>query len=97
MALKCEPCITSEHFPFLKQSMLRGSGVATLPNYMVMDELRSGAVQRVCPDWTVSGLGDRLYIITAEDRRPSHAVKVMTEFLRASLLRFVEQAEVSGP
>ncbi|MDR0202997.1 MAG: LysR family transcriptional regulator [Delftia acidovorans] len=97
IALKCEPCITSEHFPFLKQSMLRGSGVATLPNYMVMDELRSGAVQRVCPDWTVSGLGDRLYIITAEDRRPSHAVKVMTEFLRASLLRFVEQAGVSGP
>jgi len=31
-------------------------------------------------------------LTACEDRRPSHAVKVMTEFLRASLLRFVEQA-----
>lgn len=89
IALKCEPYLTSEHFPFLKQSMLKGCGVAALPHYMVMDELRMGSVQRVCPDWSISGLGDRLYIITAEDRRPSQAVKVMTDFLRTNLKRFV--------
>lgn len=89
IALKCEPYLTSEHFPFLKQSMLKGCGVAALPHYMVVDELRNGLVQRVCPDWSISGLGDRLYIVTAEDRRPSHAVKVMTDFLKTNLQRFV--------
>lgn len=91
VGLKCEPFITSEHFPFLKQAMAKGHGVAALPHYMVADELRAGAVQRMCPGWTVSGLGDRLYIITAEDRRPSHAVKALTQFLKASLQRFVQQ------
>lgn len=88
--LRCEPYVTSEHFPFLKQSMMKGCGVAALPRYMVIDELRAGTVQRVCPDWRVSGLGDRLYIITLANRRPPHAVKIMTEFLRARLRRFVE-------
>lgn len=88
--LQCEPYVTSEHFPFLKQSMLMGCGVAALPQYMVIDELRAGTVQRICPDWRVSGLGDRLYIITLANRRPPHAVKVMTEFLQARLRRFVE-------
>ncbi|GAB2463093.1 MAG: LysR family transcriptional regulator [Comamonas sp.] len=88
--LQCEPYVTSEHFPFLKQSMLMGCGVAALPQYMVIDELRAGTVQRVCPDWRVSGLGDRLYVITLANRRPPHAVKVMTEFLQARLRRFVE-------
>lgn len=88
--LHCEPYVTSEHFPFLKHSMMAGCGVAALPRYMVIDELRAGTVQRVCPDWRVSGLGDRLYIITLANRRPPHAVKVMTEFLQARLRRFVE-------
>ena len=90
IALKCEPYITSEYFPFLKQSMLRGCGVAALPHYMVGDELRQKTVQRVCPEWNVSGLGDRLYIITAQDLRPSHAVKVVTEFLKTNLQHFVD-------
>lgn len=89
IALKCEPFLTSEHFPFLKQSMLKGHGVAALPHYMVVDELRSGRVQRICPDWSISGLGDHLYIVTAQDHRPSHAVRVMTEFLKSNLQRFV--------
>lgn len=88
--LKCEPFITSEYFPFLKQSMLKGYGVAALPRYMVMDELRTKAVQRVCPEWSVSGLGDRLCIITAQDHRPAQAVKVMTDFLKAHLQQYVD-------
>ena len=87
--LKCEPYVTSEHFPFLKQSMLMGCGVAALPQYMVIDELRAGTVQRVCPDWKVTGLGDKLYIITMANRRPPHAVTVMTQFLQQHLRRFV--------
>lgn len=88
IALKCEPYLTSEHFPFLKQSMLKGCGVAALPHYMVINELSNGSVERVCPEWKISGLGDRLYIVTKEDRRPSHAVRVMTEFLKNNLQRF---------
>ena len=88
--LKCEPYITSENFPFLKQSMRMGCGVAALPTYMVADELRSGEVLRVCPDWRVTGMGDRLLVITAEDRRPSQAVRLMTEFLKSNLKQFVE-------
>ncbi|MNU09038.1 hypothetical protein D3C72_2553810 [compost metagenome] len=57
---------------------------------MVENELRSGAVQRVCPDWWVTGLGDRLFIVTVENRRPSQAVKVMTDFLKTNLARFVQ-------
>lgn len=92
IALKCEPYITSEHFPFLKQSMLKGCGVAALPHYMVSDELRSKTVQRICPEWNVSGLGDRLYIITAQGLRPSHAVKVVTEFLKTNLQQFSDKS-----
>ena len=35
----------------LKQAAVAGFGIVALPGYVCRDELRSGALRRVLPDW----------------------------------------------
>jgi DNA-binding transcriptional LysR family regulator len=39
----------------------------------------------VLPDWSAQGLGSRLYILTLQDRHPSHAARVLIDYLREAL------------
>ena len=83
--LRLPPHLQSEHFPFLRSAMLAGAGIALLPDYALAADLRAGRAQRVLPDWQAQGLGNALYILTMQDRHPSHAVRVLTDYLREVL------------
>lgn len=83
--LRIRPHLESEHFPFLRSAMLAGMGIALLPDYAVADDVRTGRALRVLPSWRAQGLGSRLYILTLQDRHPSHAARVLMEFLREAL------------
>jgi len=83
--LRIRPHLESEHFPFLRSAMLGGMGIALLPDYAVAEDVRAGRAARVLPDWRAQGLGSRLYILTLQDRHPSHAARVLIDHLREAL------------
>ena len=45
------PRLLSDDTAGLKQAAMAGLGIVALPGYMCRDELRSGALKRVLPDW----------------------------------------------
>jgi DNA-binding transcriptional LysR family regulator len=45
------PRLLSDDTVGLKQAAMAGLGIVALPGYMCRDELRSGALKRVLPDW----------------------------------------------
>ena len=83
--LRLVPCLQTEHFPFLRRAMLDGHGIALLPDYALVDDVAAGRAARVLPAWEARGLGSALYLLTMPDRRPSHAVGVLTAYLRDAL------------
>lgn len=83
--IRTRPRLQTEHFPFLRSAMLAGAGVALLPDYAMRDDLHAGRVQRVLPAWQAEGLGQALYILTMADRHPSHAARVLVDYLREVL------------
>lgn len=88
--LRLRPYLQTERVPYLRSAMLAGNGIALLPEYALpsyglQDDLLAGRAVRVLPSWQPQGLGKALYILTMQDRRPSHAVCVLTDYLREIL------------
>ena len=80
--LRLKPHLRCEHFPFLRNAMLAGAGVALLPDYAVADDLAADRARQVLPRWEPEGVGDALYILMMPDRHPSHASRVLIAYLR---------------
>jgi DNA-binding transcriptional LysR family regulator len=80
--LRMRPRLQSEHFPYLRDAMVNGLGIALLPGYAATDDVDAGRAAPVLPAWKAEGLGRKLYILTMQDRHPSHAARVLTEYLR---------------
>jgi len=88
--LRLRPYLQTEHLPFIRSAMLAGNGIALLPEYALpeyplAEDVRAGNAVRVLPQWQAQGLGRALYILTMQDRRPSHAVSVLTDYLKEVL------------
>lgn len=83
--LRLTPLLQSEHFPFLRQAMLAGAGIALLPHYAAAGDVRDGRARPVLPAWQAEGLGNALYVLTMPDRHPTHAVRMLTAYLREAL------------
>jgi DNA-binding transcriptional LysR family regulator len=60
-------------------------GIGLLPVYALADHVQAGRATRVLPAWQAQGLGNALYILSMPDRHPSHAARVLTEYLREAL------------
>lgn len=75
--------IQSENFLFLKDAILAGVGLGILPLYAVRDELADGRLLAAMPDYTVEGLGNRLYLITAPNLYPTQAARTLIEYLKS--------------
>jgi len=79
------PRIRSERLPFLREAALQGLGIAMLPAYLILDDLRNGQLVRVLPEHWVKEVGDKLFVLTIPNRYPSASVRALTEFLRGHL------------
>lgn len=67
----------------LKDAACAGLGIASLPEFIVHDELRSGALQVVLDDWSE---GDRaVWALYPQNRYLSAKVRVCVDFLAAHL------------
>ena len=76
-----EPTLISEHFPFLRQGILAGLGVGLVPDYVVQQEVASGAVLVTLQDYRLSIFGTHLYLLYLPHRHQTRAVRTCIEFL----------------
>lgn len=84
-----EPAIISENFLFLRQAVLAGLGVGLVPDYVVQDDLRRGAVVTALDEWRLSIFGTHMYMLYMPNRHHTRAAASFIEFI-------LEQAHGSG-
>jgi DNA-binding transcriptional LysR family regulator len=83
--VRLRPRLQTEHFPYLREATIAGLGISLMPDYSMAEDERMGRVVRVLPNWKVQGLGNSLYILTMKDRHPSHALRVLTDYLHSAV------------
>ena len=76
-----EPTLISEHFPFLRQAILGGLGLGLVPDYVVRDELVSGAIVSTLDAWRLSIFGTRLFMLYMPNRHQTLAARTLIEFI----------------
>ena len=90
LILRVAPRLQSGDYPFLREAVLAGLGVALLPRYAVWELLRDETLVPVLPAFEPEGVGDAIYLLTAPNRFPSMATRVLADFLRTHIERHVE-------
>jgi DNA-binding transcriptional LysR family regulator len=67
----------------LRSAIIGGLGIGLLPDFSVSDEIESGAMQLLLPDWRPVGFfGDRIYAVRPGAARATRAVECAIEHLR---------------
>ena len=82
LILRVAPRLQSGDYPFLREAVLAGLGVALLPRYAVWEHLRDGQLREVLPDYEPEGVGNAIYVLTAPNRFPSMATRTLAEFVQ---------------
>jgi len=81
--LRCEPRITSNNQLSLQQLCVAGLGIARMVRADVEDELRSGRLVVVLPDWQIPGIAS--WAVTPQrDAQPAkvrYAIEAMQTYL----------------
>ncbi len=84
-----EPTIISENFLFLRQAVLAGLGVGLVPDYVVQDDLKRGAVLTALDAWRLSIFGTHMYMLYMPNRHHTRAAATFIDFV-------LDQAQGSG-
>jgi DNA-binding transcriptional LysR family regulator len=84
-----EPTLVSENFLFLRQAVLAGLGVGIVPDYVVHDDVRRGAVVTTLDGWRLSIFGTRMVMLYMPERHHTRAAATFIEFV-------LEQARRAG-
>ncbi|HLR81509.1 MAG TPA: LysR substrate-binding domain-containing protein [Paenalcaligenes sp.] len=75
------PSVSSEHFPFIREAMLAGLGVGIMPDYVVLDELKSGKVLTTLDDYTLSIFGRQMFMLYMPNRHQTRAIRACIDYL----------------
>jgi len=76
-----EPTISSENTVFLRECILSDLGIGIVPEYVVSDELKTGAVVKTLEQWQITSLGAHVYLIYMPNRRRTRAESTFIDFL----------------
>lgn len=87
-ALADAPLI-SENFLCLRQAVLAGLGVGIVPDYVIQDDLRRGAVVTTLDAYRLSIFGMRMAMLYMPNRHHTRATATFIDFI-------LEQARRSG-
>ncbi|MBV7484555.1 LysR family transcriptional regulator [Bordetella sp. BOR01] len=82
LILRVAPRLQSGDYPFLREAVLAGLGVALLPRYAVWNQLRDGQLREVLPEFEPEGVGNGIYLLTAPNRFPSMATRALAGFVQ---------------
>lgn len=72
---------------------VQGAGVALVPDYLCSDELRSGKLERVLPDW--SGLTYQASLVSPQGISSSARLKVVSDHLVESIRKTLSLSNIS--
>lgn len=78
-----EPTLISEHFPFLRETILSGLGVGLVPNYVVQDAVDCGAIVTALVDLRLSIFGNRIFMLYMPNRHRTRSARALIESLLA--------------
>lgn len=70
---------TANHGDALRMAALHGVGIVLQPELVLADDLTAGRLQPVLPAWSLAP--SPIYLIYAQDRRPSAKLRSMIDFL----------------
>ena len=87
--VQLEPRLKSDDMATLKQSAIEGLGIVALPAYTCRDELASGQLIKVLPEWHVGRA--HLNLVMPRRRGFTAPVIALQEFLQAKLADFVAE------
>jgi len=79
MEQKVRPRFVVDDFSILKQSVVDGLGIAVLPDYMCREEVQSGELIQVLPEWGVQAVD--VYALYPQHRVKIPKVKALLEFV----------------
>jgi DNA-binding transcriptional LysR family regulator len=68
----------------IRAAVLAGMGIGFAPSWLFEEELASGAVQHVLPDWEASSIP--IHLVSPRERRESAKVKAFAEHVAKSML-----------
>ncbi|WP_077002859.1 LysR family transcriptional regulator [Variovorax sp. KK3] len=76
-----EPTLISENFLFLRQAILAGLGIGLVPDYVVQDDVRRGAVFTALDDWRLSIFGTQMFMLYMPNRQHTRATRTFIDFI----------------
>lgn len=76
--VNCKPRLLVDDFAILKQSLVDGLGIAVLPDYMSREEVASGQLVRVLPDWGMESVD--VYALYPRHRAKIPKVRAFLDF-----------------
>lgn len=76
-----EPTLISENFLFLRQAILAGLGIGLVPDYVVQDDVRRGAVVTTLGDWRLSIFGTQMFMLYMPNRQHTRATRTFIDFV----------------
>lgn len=75
------PTLISENFLFLRQAVLAGLGVGIVPDYVIQDDLRRGAVVTTLDAYRLSIFGTRMAMLYMPNRHHTRATSTFIDFI----------------
>lgn len=77
--VNCKPRLLVNDFPVLKQTIIDGVGIGVLPEYLARDEVASGKLVILLPDWSMMNID--IYALYPRNRAKIPKVKAFLEFV----------------
>jgi len=74
----CQPRLLVDDFVMLKQAIIDGLGIGVLPEYMVKNEIATGQLVNILPDWGMEAVD--VYALYPKHRAKIPKVKAFLEF-----------------
>lgn len=76
-----EPTLISENFLFLRQAILAGLGIGLVPDYVVQEDVRRGAVVTTLDDWRLSIFGTQMFMLYMPNRQHTRTTRTFIDFI----------------
>ncbi|WNC71745.1 LysR family transcriptional regulator [Thalassotalea psychrophila] len=77
--INCKPRLLVDDFSVLKQSIIDGLGIAVLPEYIAREEVSSGKLVTLLPDWGMTDID--IYALYPRNRAKIPKVKAFLNFV----------------
>jgi DNA-binding transcriptional LysR family regulator len=92
-----EPTLISEHFPFLRQAIVRGLGIGIVPDYVVHDDVERGDVLVALADWRLSIFGTQMFMLYMPNRYQTRAAATFIDFILGRARGETRRRQAAGP